>query len=33
MCAPGKDTAEVQERHIAIYHALCSELEAEFFAE
>jgi len=31
--APGKDTAEVQEWHIRIYHALCEFLEQVFFGE
>lgn len=26
-------TADVQERHLAIYHALCAQVEALFFAE
>ena len=29
---PQAHTAEIQERHLAIYHALCGMLEAEFFA-
>jgi D-sedoheptulose 7-phosphate isomerase len=31
--APGNETAEVQERHLPIYHALCAALEREFFSE
>ena len=29
--APGRSTAEVQEAHVRLYHALCAALEAEFF--
>lgn len=32
VCAPSDRTLEVQERHLAIYHALCIMLEQEFFA-
>ncbi len=32
MCAPYDDTATIQERHLAIYHALCLALEERFFA-
>ncbi len=28
---PSSQTAEIQERHQAIYHAVCAELEEEFF--
>ena len=28
---PGEDTARIQELHMAVYHALCSALEAELF--
>ncbi len=28
---PGFNTPEIQERHIAVYHALCAELEERFF--
>lgn len=28
---PARDTAEVQEYHLPVYHSLCSMLEAEFF--
>lgn len=31
--APGATTPEVQERHLAIYHAFCMQLEQEFFSE
>jgi phosphoheptose isomerase len=31
ICAPYHRTLEVQERHLAIYHALCIALEQEFF--
>jgi D-sedoheptulose 7-phosphate isomerase len=30
---PGKDTARMQEYHMAIYHTLCAALETEFFSE
>ena len=29
--APGDSTAQVQEAHIALYHTLCTMLEAHFF--
>lgn len=31
ICAPGKNTPEVQERHLPIYHAICAALEDRFF--
>ncbi len=31
ICAPYQDTAEVQEAHLALYHALCGLLEEAFF--
>lgn len=31
--APFDTTAEIQERHLAIYHALCATLEHEFFPD
>jgi D-sedoheptulose 7-phosphate isomerase len=31
ICVPYTDTAEIQERHLPIYHALCIMLEQEFF--
>jgi D-sedoheptulose 7-phosphate isomerase len=31
VAVPGSLTAEIQERHLAIYHALCAWIEAEFF--
>ena len=31
ICAPSQRTLEIQERHLAIYHALCIALEQEFF--
>jgi len=33
IAAPGHGTAEIQERHQAIYHHLCREIEIHFFAE
>lgn len=30
---PVASTADVQERHLAIYHALCAQVEEHFFAE
>jgi phosphoheptose isomerase len=32
ICAPGQTTAEIQERHLPIYHALCQMLEEAFFS-
>jgi D-sedoheptulose 7-phosphate isomerase len=32
ICAPGRTVAEVQERHLPIYHAICSVLEETFFS-
>ncbi|MDX1497351.1 MAG: SIS domain-containing protein [Salinisphaeraceae bacterium] len=31
ICVPWRETADVQERHLAIYHALCTALEVRFF--
>jgi D-sedoheptulose 7-phosphate isomerase len=31
ICAPGDQTASIQEKHQPIYHLLCALLEAEFF--
>ncbi len=31
ICAPSQRTLEIQERHLAIYHALCIALEQDFF--
>jgi phosphoheptose isomerase len=31
ICVPYVAVAEVQERHLAVYHALCSQLELGFF--
>jgi D-sedoheptulose 7-phosphate isomerase len=31
VCVPKEKTADIQERHLAIYHALCGMLEEEFF--
>ena len=31
VCAPGADTAEVQQHHLPVYHALSLMLEEEFF--
>ncbi len=33
MCAPYRATAEVQEAHLALYHALCGLLEEAFFTK
>ncbi|MFN8472459.1 MAG: SIS domain-containing protein [Anaerolineae bacterium] len=30
---PATRTAEIQERHLAVYHALCAQLEEDLFAE
>jgi D-sedoheptulose 7-phosphate isomerase len=32
ICVPGKNTPEVQEYHLPIYHYLCTRIEARFFA-
>ena len=32
VCAPARRTPEIQEYHLAIYHALCAALEQEFFS-
>lgn len=32
ICAPAKETADVQELHLPIYHTLCRMLEEAFFA-
>jgi D-sedoheptulose 7-phosphate isomerase len=32
VCVPDSSTHAIQERHLAIYHALCAALEEEFFA-
>jgi len=31
ICVPYTDTAQIQERHLPIYHALCAMLEERFF--
>jgi D-sedoheptulose 7-phosphate isomerase len=31
VCVPHDRTADVQERHLAIYHALCAMLEEALF--
>lgn len=33
ICVPETETAYVQEKHIIVYHTLCSMLEAHFFGE
>ncbi len=33
ICAPYKETAAVQEAHLALYHALCGLLEEAFFTK
>jgi D-sedoheptulose 7-phosphate isomerase len=33
ICAPWTKTADIQERHLSIYHALCGMLEESFFTE
>ena len=32
ICVPGKNTPEVQEYHLPIYHYLCTRIEEKFFA-
>ncbi|MCW5852925.1 MAG: SIS domain-containing protein [Anaerolineae bacterium] len=31
ICVPWTDTTDIQERHLAIYHALCAQIEEDFF--
>jgi D-sedoheptulose 7-phosphate isomerase len=31
VCVPHDRTADIQERHLAIYHALCAQIEASLF--
>lgn len=31
ICVPGECTADIQERHLPVYHALCAMLEDTFF--
>ena len=33
ICVPWTQTADIQERHLAVYHALCSMLEEAFFPD
>jgi phosphoheptose isomerase len=33
ICVPSEDVACIQEYHVAIYHAICADLEAAFFQE
>jgi D-sedoheptulose 7-phosphate isomerase len=33
VCVPASAPAEAQELHLPVYHALCAQLEARFFAE
>jgi D-sedoheptulose 7-phosphate isomerase len=33
ICVPADLTPAIQERHLPIYHALCAQLEQEFFAQ
>jgi D-sedoheptulose 7-phosphate isomerase len=33
VCVPPTRTADIQERHLALYHALCAMLEETFFGE
>jgi D-sedoheptulose 7-phosphate isomerase len=33
VCVPATRTADIQERHLALYHALCAMLEEAFFGE
>lgn len=33
VCVPSNSTPEVQEYHLAIYHAICADLEEEFFGK
>ena len=31
ICVPWAETTDIQERHLAIYHALCAQIEEDFF--
>ena len=31
ICVPGSCTADIQELHLPVYHALCAMLEERFF--
>ena len=31
ICVPWTETTDIQERHLAIYHALCAQIEEDFF--
>jgi len=33
ICVPSQITADIQERHLAMYHALCAALEEAFFPQ
>ena len=33
ICVPGSCTADIQERHLPVYHGLCAMLEDAFFEE
>lgn len=33
ICAPSRETYQIQEYHLPIYHALCLAIEEEFFGE
>lgn len=33
VCVPAKETYQIQEYHLPVYHALCLALEEEFFGE
>jgi D-sedoheptulose 7-phosphate isomerase len=33
ICVPWQQTADIQERHMAVYHTLCAMLEQAFFCE
>lgn len=33
ICVPSKETFQIQEYHLPVYHALCAMLEADFFIE
>lgn len=32
ICAPGENTAAIQENHLPIFHTLCERIETEFFS-
>ena len=31
LCVPEDETFKIQERHLPLYHALCAQIEDDFF--